>query len=246
MQLIYSFGLITSNPDFLKKTLRHYFFVIVFLLFFGASPFAQTAPDRDDNQIWHETVLGVPLTSKFTLSFNLVPRFSVDQKIFTDARAGAGLSFKANKNVTLGSAYLYRFTETTGNRKNYENRIIAYLTLAKNFGKYNFSDRNQYEYQARNSRGDKWVYRNRLQIEREAKINNFAFKPFASAEVFYDSLAEKFSRLRVVGGAGKKLNKLLTLDVYYLRQQDATTRPGDLNVFGTTLRVNFDVFEINK
>ena len=229
--------------------MKKYFASLAFLLFLTTFAAAQTRtaqPDKDDNQIWHETVLGVPLTKKLTLNFNGVLRFSGDQQRLTHNRAGFGFAFKANKNVTIGTAYFYRGTEHIRNRRNYENHLIAFLTLSKTFGKFTVSDRNQYEYQSRNSRSDKQVYRNRLQIEREVKLNNFQFRPFASAEVFYDSQAERFSRLRFVAGASKKLNKLLTLDAFYMRQQDATTRPGDLNVFGTTLRVNFDVFEINK
>jgi len=228
--------------------LRNNLFAVFFLLFLTASASAQTArpPDRDDNQIWHETVIGLPVTKKLTLNLNGILRFSGDQRRFTDDRAGFGFAYKFNKNVTAGTSYLYRFTETVRNRKNYENRFIAYLTLSKGFGKFGVSNRNQYEYQARNSRADKWVYRNRLQAEREIKLENFGFKPFVSAEVFYDSAAEKFSRLRLIGGASKKLYKNLTLDAYYMRQQDTTTNPGDLNVFGTTLRLNFDFFGISN
>ncbi len=228
--------------------MRKNLFAVFFLLFLTVTVAAQTTrpPDRDDNQIWHETVIGLPLTEKLTLNLNGVLRFSGDQKRFTDDRVGFGFAYKFNKNVSAGTAYLYRFTETTRNRKNYENRVIAYLNLSKAFGKFDVSNRNQYEYQARNSRSDKWVYRNRLQIERKIKLENVDFKPFASAEVFYDSQAEKFSRIRLIGGVSKKLYKNLTLDAYYMRQQDGTTRPGDLNVFGTILRLNVDFFGISN
>lgn len=229
--------------------MRNYFAAIALLLLFTTFTAAQTrtaTPDEDDNQIWHETVIGLPLTKKLTVNLNGVLRFSGDQRRLVDNRAGAGLSFKANKNVTIGTSYLYRVTEAVRNRKNYENRFIAYLTLAKTFGKFGVSDRTQFEYQARNSRTDKQVYRNRLQVEREVKVNKFAFKPFASAEIFYDSQFKALSRLRLIGGASRKLYKNLTLDAYYLRQQDGRTRPGDLNVFGTTLRFNFDFFGISN
>jgi hypothetical protein len=222
--------------------------VIFVLLIFGVCAAAQTvgtAPE-DDNQIWHETVVGIPITKELNLNLTGVLRFGGGRRDFVDNRAGVGFSYKVNKYLTAGSGYLYRVTEFVRNRKNYENRFIGFFALGKSFGKFNVSDRNQFEFHARNSRPDKFNYRNRLLVERVIKRKKFEIKPFASAEAFYDSQFDKFSRLWLTIGANKKLFKNLSLDVYYLRQQDGQSRPGNLNVFGTTLRFNFDFFEINK
>ncbi|MEP6924581.1 MAG: DUF2490 domain-containing protein [Pyrinomonadaceae bacterium] len=217
--------------------MKFFIWALLFLFLLTIQAAAQQ-PDQDDNQIWHETILTILLTEQVNLTFNGGLRFGFDAERFVDQRAGFGFSYKVNKYFAVSTGYLYRKTEFVPGRKNYENRLIGNFILRHTFGKIDLSDRNQFEYQARNSRSDKFNYRNRLQIERETSIKGFKIKPFASAEVFYDSQFEAFSRLRLIAGAGRKFNKNLTLDAYYLRQQDGQSRPGDLNVFGTTLRIH--------
>lgn len=62
-------------------------------------------------------------------------------------------------------------------------------------------------------------------------------KIYFTEEVFYDSQLERFSRNRTTVGISKTLSKHLSLDVYYMRQNDGTTRPGDLHVIGTNWRI---------
>ena len=44
-------------------------------------------------------------------------------------------------------------------------------------------------------------------------------------------------RNRFAIGVGHTFNQHFTGEVYYLRQSDGRTKPGDLNVIGTTLRL---------
>jgi hypothetical protein len=60
---------------------------------------------------------------------------------------------------------------------------------------------------------------------------------YVADEVFYDWSIDRWVRNRFTFGGTKVLNKHLTQDVYYLRQNDGVSIPGDLNVIGTTLRV---------
>ncbi len=63
-------------------------------------------------------------------------------------------------------------------------------------------------------------------------------KVFVTEEPFYVSTTKKFSRNRFSIGISKTFNPHLTLDVYYLRQQDGYSHPGDLNVLGTAWKVH--------
>jgi len=44
-------------------------------------------------------------------------------------------------------------------------------------------------------------------------------------------------RNRFAAGVSHTFNKYLTLEIYGMRQNDGRTRPGDVNVIGTTWRV---------
>ena len=83
-----------------------------------------------------------------------------------------------------------------------------------------------------------WRYRPSITIEKDlpkSLINGT--KVYFTEEVFYDSLLDRFSRNRATLGISRVLSKKLTLDIYYMRQNDGTTRPGDLHVIGTNWRI---------
>jgi hypothetical protein len=70
-------------------------------------------------------------------------------------------------------------------------------------------------------------------VERSLK---HIFTPFLADEVFYDSHFAAWIRNRVSAGISKKVNAHFTFDIYYLRQSDSHSHPGDLNVVGSTLK----------
>ena len=57
-----------------------------------------------------------------------------------------------------------------------------------------------------------------------------ATKFFVADEVFYDSATGRFSRNRFSVGITKTVSKHLALDLYYTRQNDGFSHPGDLNI----------------
>ncbi|MEJ7712427.1 MAG: hypothetical protein WKF84_21880 [Pyrinomonadaceae bacterium] len=57
---------------------------------------------------------------------------------------------------------------------------------------------------------------------------------FVADEVFYDWSVDDWVRNRFTIGVSKVFNKTFTGDLYYMRQNDGRSRPGDLHVIGTT------------
>jgi hypothetical protein len=83
-----------------------------------------------------------------------------------------------------------------------------------------------------------WRYRAMLTFEKDLPKKFIPqAKFFFGDEVFYDSLIKKFSRNRFSIGINKTLNKNLSVDIYYMRQNDGFSRPGDLNALWVTWRV---------
>jgi hypothetical protein len=100
------------------------------------------------------------------------------------------------------------------------------------------SDRNQFERRLRfpiNSTR----YRNRFQIEHPIKIRDTSVQLFVSNEVFYDWSFNDWVRNRFAVGVSRRFNKHFTGDVYYMRQNDGRSRPGDLHIIGATYRLRF-------
>jgi hypothetical protein len=59
---------------------------------------------------------------------------------------------------------------------------------------------------------------------------------FIADEVFYDWSFDAWVRNRFQVGVSRVFNKHFTGDLWYLRQNDGHSIPGDLHVIGTSLR----------
>lgn len=116
------------------------------------------------------------------------------------------------------------------------------VTGKVNLGKFLFTDRNLIERRVRHDSRDFTVYRNRLQIDRPAKIGSFSFKPFIADEVWYSTQTAAGGRLgwfrnRISAGIIKQFSERFNAEFFYLRQQDGILRPGDVHAVGTLFRV---------
>jgi hypothetical protein len=116
----------------------------------------------------------------------------------------------------------------------FESRYSLRLTYRFPFKPVGLSHRSQFEYRVRAT--NSWRYRAALNLEKDLP-KKFNGKFFMADEVFYDSALGRFSRNRFSIGINKIINKDLSLDLYYMRQNDGVSRPGDLNTIWAALRV---------
>ena len=211
------------------------YLLILLLLSGGRQLFAQTG--QSDTQFWNDLQLSAPLSKR--IDFNLVGtfRFGDNFRRLTDRRVGVGLTFKWRKYLLFAPSYTNISTNSATGRSATENRLSFASTARLAFGKLIISDRNLFERRWRTLNATR--YRNRLQFEHPFKVDKLAGGIFTSDEVFYDWSVNRWVRNRFIIGASRPLNKKLTLDVYYMRQNDGRTHPGDLNVIGTVLRLKF-------
>lgn len=202
---------------------------------------AQTPAPETDAQNWNDAQLAIPVNKK--LDFNLYGQLRLGRKFrdFVDENLGigTGLTYKPNKYLQLAPSYSYLVNRPSRNRNASERRLNLPVTvISPKFRGFTVSNRNLFERRWRKP-VNSWRYRNRLQVERTFKPNNFEFRLFASDEVFYDFRARSWARNRFAVGVGKPISRQLSFDVYYLRQNDGRSRPGDLHVIGTGLRIRF-------
>ncbi len=203
---------------------------------FSSRASAQSTLDQTDNQFWADVQLAVPVTS--TIDFNMLGTFRLGRDIshVVDERTGVGFTFRFGKYVTVAPNYLYIGTRPFPNRKGWENRLTLPVTLRFNAGDFRLSDRNQFERRYRSNGAKSTRYRNRFQVDHSLGSDKLKLSVFVSDEVFYDWSIDRWVRNRFSVGVSKVFNKHFTQDLYYLRQNDGVSVPGDLHVIGTILR----------
>lgn len=211
----------------------------VALFCFTRTTFAQTPAPENDTQLWTDVQLQHWLNKKKTVDLIFTGTFRLGRNLShpVDERAGLGFAFKLGKYLTFTPSYLYIATQPSVGRKGYENRLTADGTVKFNLGEYTFIDRNLVERRLRNSQADSTRYRNRLRIERPAKLSSKEYRFFIADEVFYDWSVNEWVRNRFSVGANTVFKTRYTGELYYLRQNDGRSRPGDLHVIGTSLKI---------
>ena len=196
---------------------------------------AQTA-DTDDNQSWNDVQLTVPINEKFDFTLTGTFRFGKNVTRLNDRRIAVGFVYKPNKSWSFQPFYWNIVARNASGRFLMEHRLNFRVGYRFPFKRFGLSHRSWFERRLREPRNS-WRYRPSLTFEKDINKIIPDAKVFATEEVFYDSILKRFSRNRFSIGISKTLTKKLSLDVFYLRQNDGFSRPGDLNVIGTTWRV---------
>jgi hypothetical protein len=192
--------------------------------------------DRTDNQQWTDVQFAVPVTK--TIDFNLLGTLRLGRDIHNpvDERVGAGFTFRFGKYFSVSPSYLHIATQPIPRRRVWENRLSLPLQLRFDAGRFRLSDRNLFERRIRNSGLKTNRYRNKFQVEHSLGAKKWRLSWFLADEVFYDWAVDRWVRNRFSAGVIKVFNKHFTQDIYYLRQNDGVSIPGDLHVIGTALR----------
>ncbi len=224
----------------IHKTL--YFFRKIFLsvcfTFFAANILAQTPLPQDDSQFWSEAQLsGTLVKDKIDIHFWEFWRHGRDVSFPTDLRTGAGLTFKINKYLTIQPTYLYLNQRPWAGVKILSHRFLIDVTTKFSVKKLTFTNRHRYEKQFRHGRVDDTQLRERLMIDHPVQIGGKQFKIFAFDEIFYSRIFREVYRNRFAVGVGKTFNTRFYAELFYLRQNDGRSRPGDIHALGTTLKV---------
>jgi uncharacterized protein DUF2490 len=193
--------------------------------------------DRRDNQLWSDVQVAIPMAKD--IDFNVLGTLRLGRDISrpVDERIGMGFTFRFGQHVSVAPNYQYIATQPVRNRRGWESRLSLPVTLRFNVEKFRVSDRNLFERRFRQLGITSTRYRNRLQVEHAVGSDKWGLSLYVADEVFYDWSLNRWPRNRFTVGGSKAFNKHLTQEVYYLRQNDSFSVPGDLNAIGTTLRV---------
>ena len=209
------------------------------LLLLARGVIAQTAHrvPETDVQSWNDVQLTAPVNKRIDFLMQGTLRLGDNLTKAVDERFGAGFNYKLNPYVTFQESIFGRVARAPRGRSEHETRLTLGATLQKPIGKFALSDRNWFERRWRDPQVDAWRYRNRLRLEHPFQIKKTSFTWFVSDEVFYDWSLHDWVRNRAAVGVAHTFNKQFTLDIYYMRQNDGRSRPGDLHVIGTVWRI---------
>ena len=216
--------------------------MIKILLFFALIGFsvlcadAQAVADEDDNQSWTDVQLTVPMTKEFDFYLAGTFRFGKNVTRLNDRRIAVGFIYKPNKSLSFQPFYSNIEAQNANGRFRTEHRLNLRVGYRFPFKKFGLSHRSWFEYRLRSPRNS-FRYRPSLTFEKDIPKIIPKSKFFITEEIFYDSLLRKFSRNRLSVGITRTLTKNLSLDIFYLRQNDGFSRPGDLNVIGTSFKI---------
>jgi hypothetical protein len=216
--------------------------VLIFLavlLLFRSVALAQIAlPSQTDTQEWNDVQISVPVTKN--IDFNIVATLRIGRDLSrpVDERFGSGATFRFGKYLSFAPFYSYIATQPFRGRRTWENRLTFPATLRFEAGLFRLSDRNQFERRFRHPGGAVSTrYRNKFQVDHPIGPDKIKLSLFVSDEVFYDWAVNDWVRNRASIGISKPLTKQISLDLYYLRQNDGRSVPGDLHVIGTVWRI---------
>lgn len=217
------------------NSLTLYFFAVIF--FTGAANAQVTPIPQTDTQNWNDVYLSVPMGRQVDFMMQGTLRNGRDLTRPVDERFGIGFSFKIGKYLTVIPHYLYIGTQPFEGRSVFENRLSLPATVRFPVGRFNVTDRSLFERRMRHPGVDSNRYRNRLQVDHPIGPKEHKLSLFVSEEVFYDWLFDAWVRNRAAVGVSKVVNKHFTLDLYYMRQNDSRSFPGDLHIIGSSWRV---------
>jgi len=192
------------------------------------------ATDNEDLQSWNDIQLTIPVNKKVDVVLQTTIRFGQNITRVSEGRVGAGAVFKIGKAVSFSPSYTYIEARNMAGVFQNEHRYSLRGTYKFPTKRFGLSHRSIYEYRVRSS-GNSWRYRPSLTFEKdlpEKFLSNSKF--FITEEIFYVSTTRRFSRNRISLGVSKVITKNLTLEFYYLRQNDGSSHPGRLNVLGTS------------
>ena len=193
-------------------------------------------PPHSATQFWTEQQFAAPVSKRVDLvllGYLHLGRKS-ERPVAEHVATGLGVSFKVGKYLTVFPFYTHFENQAATALRSKEERLTIEATLKFPLRRVTFSDRNRFEYHWRTPPLNFIHYRNRMQLEHPLKV--WKLTGFIADEVFYDTHFDAWIRNRIYAGVSKKVNEHFTFELYYMRQNDGHSRPGDLNVIGNTLK----------
>lgn len=208
-------------------------------IFFALPVFAQSDDDDEerDNQFRTEVEVSVPLYKGLNLFFGGDLRLGkFEETRFVRGDVGFFYEQKINKFIDIEPGYRHRTLVEFNGKRESENILFVNGKIKFDIKKFEISQNNLVEFRFRDS-GLQQRYRPRLKVAHPVKVGKSEIEVWASDEVYYEWADDAWTRNRFRVGFTKKMGERASYDLYYLRQNDSFSKPGDLHVFGISFEI---------
>jgi hypothetical protein len=195
-----------------------------------AAETSQVLP-RDDNQIWFDGQFTLPLSQNVDVvgSGGLRLGRGLDHLVFE--RPGVAVVFQVLSFLNIAPSYNYVASQPIAGKDVREQRFAVDGTLARRLFGFEISDHNRFERRVMPTIAY-FRYMNRFLVQHPLQIERHRISLLISDEIFHDGALGTWSRNRFSVGFEKQVSKNISLEFYYLRQNDHYCTPGDIHAFG--------------
>ena len=213
--------------------------LVLFMVICFACATLVAAQDDEDVQSWNDVQINVPLSKQVDYFNKVTMRIGKNITRLNDGRFAVGLVWKPTKALSISPFYWLIKARNAAGKFRIENRLNLAATYRFPLKRVGLSHRSTYERRLR-STVNTWRYRAMITLEKDIPKSIIAgAKWFLSNEVFYDSVTKRFSRNRFSVGISKTISKRLSVDVFYMRQNDGFSHPGDLNSLWAAWKIRY-------
>ena len=164
--------------------------------------------------------------------------YSQDQGHIVYRKFSTGFAFHWHKFLTAEPYYLFSQNDEPGAVYQYENRLAFATIVRAPLRHWEIRDRNLGERRFILHKQE-WRYRNQLEFRHPLSIERRQLNVFVWDEVWYSSRAGRWYRNRVALGAERRLSRRVSIEAYYLHQNDGISRPGNMDGVEMTLKTRF-------
>jgi Protein of unknown function (DUF2490) len=218
--------------------LRNLLILTTFLLG-SAWALAQTPVDTSDNQVWTEVYIARHIAENATVRGLVATHIGDDVSRPVEEQFGIGLVYSPTPFISFAPFYRWVPTQKTSGQHSNEHRETMEVTFrAPPFAQFLLSDHNSGELRIIDGRASERYY-NFVQLEREVHVAQKRISPYVGFKIFYDTRYGEWTRKRYIAGVKLPVQKHLTFEPYYFRQNDRRSVPGDLNVVSLAVRLEY-------
>jgi Protein of unknown function (DUF2490) len=195
----------------------------------------------DETQQWDELKLVGKCTNKVDIFAATTLRLAEVDPVLNRVSGQLGLNLRPTAWLTLSPNYQYIANDPAEATSNHENRpgIVTAIDLPIGSGEVTLSA--GLEYRIREGGPDTWRLRPKLKLKHPLGPRDWSVTGYLANELFFDSGENGIARDRFFVGVEKNLGESWSADFYYCRQHDLRSREPDLNIFGISMTLRFDL-----